>query len=207
MSAILKASITGITQTASFLNDMVKQEKWATAQALTDSGGAVQKWTVKKLLPSKFTLRAKNSSRPWYTHGKFKFKRTLANRQKLRSTVYSDAPWHRDHETGGTRRGIKNIGVPIAVKARPSKGSIIKAKDKPLKILKKKTARYTGKAIFLTSKKVTKLMYVTPKTVRIKRTLGFAKGARPIAEKAFRKAYPLRFNKQLKDSFRKHFGS
>ena len=186
---------------------MVKQEKFATALALTDSGWAVRKWTLKTLLPSKFTLRTRGKAKPWQERGKYSFKVTGAKRDSPRASVESIAPWLQHHETGGTRQGGKYKGVPIAIGARPHPASVIKRPIRKVIKLKKAYWRNLGsaKALFVKKGKTSELLFRVSKQARIEKSLGFVKGAKPIARKAFEKSYPKRFKKQLTDSIRKHF--
>lgn len=204
---VISATAVGAKNVIGFLADIKKQERFATAQALTDSAWQAQKWTVKELLPKKFTLRAKN--RPWQEFGKYRFKVTRATKQKLSAEVESSAPWIIDHERGGTRHGINGLGQPIPVTARPAPKSVI-----PTKWMVKKLAKRKG-AILMPGRRGQGLYVQQPNgglrlfhwllpSARIPATLGFEKDAPKQAVKHFPGAFKTRFKAALRDSARRN---
>ena len=208
----ITAAATGIKSTVGFLSDLPKQTRFATAKTLTQSAWAAQKWTVDKLLPSKFTLRAK--SRPWQKFGKYRFKVQQATKERLQATLSSDAPWIKDHEHGGTRTGQQDLGgVPISFSARPSKKSVIPARLKPRKALKRKgsfigDAGNGGKALYIPHQAgdgAVRLLYLIRPSVRIKKTLGFEKQAPKIATREFNRRFNPNIAAAYRDAARRHF--
>lgn len=204
-SPFLKAAAKGLDTVVCTLENLRKQTAFANAQAAHDAAWSVQKWTVKELLPKKFTLRSKG--RPWQESGKYRFavEPRRPNRRQQSASVGTIAPWITDHEFGGRRSGPKSLGgVPYSVSARPSPGAVIPRRLMPSRALKKRGAVLVDvgktKGIFIPQGKGMRLLYWVNQGARIRKTLGFISGGSPRARKAFEEAYPRRFAAALASS-------
>src|ERR1051326_6265584 len=87
-----------------FVKDLDKQIGFATANALNKTATKVQQFTLTNLLPSKFTLRAKNPGAPWQKPGmKMGFNIKFANRNNLQAVLGSQADFLKLQEEGGDK--------------------------------------------------------------------------------------------------------
>lgn len=131
----LQIKVSDPTQALTKINDVPRQVRYASSLAINDTMLAVQEFTLKELLPEKFTLRAKGQ--PWQKPGtKFGFNLKFANRNKLESTLGSQADWLNLQERGGSKTGGGGHRVAIPTPAHKPKAEIIPAAKKPRALLK-----------------------------------------------------------------------
>jgi hypothetical protein len=87
-----------------YLRNVQRQVNYASARTANNLALRVQKFTVEKLLPEKFTLRAKGA--PWQRPGtKMGFNIKFATKDKPQSVIGSQADWLERQEIGGDKKG------------------------------------------------------------------------------------------------------
>lgn len=211
----LNASI-DIGGAVKLLTEARKAVLQAEAQACNATAKDVQQATVKTLLPSKFTLRARGN--PWQRPGtKFGFnvKFASAKTDVIQAAVGSQADWLTLQEKGGTKsRSGKNLA--IVSDARKSPTAVLAAKDKPRRLLqsagetiKARVVKTQGSGFKLklksgkegiyvrTSTDSLRLMYVLQPTAKIKPALGFEVFGRRIVNQQFEPNFNAAFLRLL----------
>lgn len=210
----MELKIEGFAQLSSGLADNIpKQVRYATMQAINDCALAAQKFEVEKQFPSMFTLRSKGV--PWWKPGsRFGVNiRPFATRQTLRAVVGSQADWLQLQEQGGTKSG-KGHRLAIEAGARPSENSVMPKTLKPRQLLRRiggitvtktgktRTTRTNGRgftiqtrsgpAIFVREGKELKLMYMLEPTARIPAILQFFTSGRDYIQSIYQPAFDAR---------------
>lgn len=188
------------------LDKFGKQVPFATSLALNKTGEAVQKHMVGKLLPRAFWLR-----RPWWRpRTKFGVNLKPSNKRNLVTTVFSRAPWLKDHEEGGTKKrtqttpGTSEKLVTMPVKAiRQTKSRQVK-KSFSIEALFKKTTKPVfwikkGDKMLLMQRTGkgdgdVRVLYTSQDQAKIKAKLKFEETGVKIAKKQ----YPFQFQRALK---------
>jgi hypothetical protein len=92
-----------IPEVVSSFNHFAGNVRYASARAMNDLVKDVQQETMNRILPDKFTLRAKGA--PWYRPGnRFGFNGKFATKENLSASVGSQADWLKLQEEGGTKQ-------------------------------------------------------------------------------------------------------
>ena len=218
MIALESSGPNGLEAGVKFVQDLAKQTRFATAQALNATAKDVQTFTTSSLLPSAFTLRSKGQ--PWQKPGgKYGFNiRPFANKNSLTTILGSQADWLKEQEEGGTKKASGHR-LAIVTDARPSKAAVLPAALKPRVLLrdagdkfklrggKERTARkdgagfilptQKGEVIFTRTGKTLKLMYALRDSATIKPRLHFEKKGSALAEKLFPAHFAREFSRAL----------
>jgi hypothetical protein len=186
------------------LQNVQKQVRFATSQAINDTAKEVQQFTIEKQLPDKFTLRSKGA--PWQKPGsKLGFNiRPFATKDRLEARLGSQADFLNLQERGGTKRADGHR-VAVVVNARPSHRAVIPRALKPRRIMAKsgRAKGFTiktdhGEGIFIRQNKIDlKLMYWLKPDTRIKARLGFEKAGAEMADQILERNFTRRFASAL----------
>ena len=206
MIALESSGPNGLEAGVKFVQDLAKQTRFATAQALNATAKDVQTFTTSSLLPSAFTLRSKGQ--PWQKPGgKYGFNiRPFANKNSLTTILGSQADWLKAQEAGGVKTASSHR-LAIVADARPGKTAVLPAALKPRVLLrnagdvfktrtgKERVARKSGAGFILPTRKgdaiftrdgaVMKLMYLLAASAVIKPRLHFEKKGAALATKLF----------------------
>jgi hypothetical protein len=94
------------------VNRFAGNVRYAAARACNDLAKDVQQETINKILPDRFTLRAKGA--PWFKPGnRFGFNAKFANKENIQSSVGSQADWLKLQEHGGTKQvAAHRLAIP-----------------------------------------------------------------------------------------------
>lgn len=213
--------VAGLKTALSFLKGVDKQVRFAASQAINDTALDVQKDTVERLLPSKFTLRSKGA--PWFKPGtQMGFNITFARKNKLVGEIGSRASWLTLQEGGGTKkvtghdltinygaRPGKTAVMPVAMKPRnlvtgkrPKRGTKITGnKLKPGQKLKKKAfiveTKKGFRAVMQRDGKTVKPLWTFKPSAKIKPVLTYHKTESELVNKVFDKHFTERLKNAL----------
>lgn len=199
-------SVLGVLKTIDKFNNQIP---FASSLAINATSIAVQTHVVKKLLPRKFKLR-----KPWSKpKTRFGINIKFSNKKNLTSSIGSRAPWLKDHEEGGTRRGRaqpntsnKLLTMPVR-DIRQDKRRLVPKKFQPNKIFAntKKPGFWitsdgemflmqrTGKA-----KRDIRILFTTARTAKIRGDLKYEETGRKIVNKQ----YQFQFKRALAKAMR-----
>lgn len=177
------------------INDLPKQVRFASSKAINLTALAVQKNTVEKLLPSKFTLRSRGA--PWWRRGtKFGFNIKFSNKASLVSTVGSQANWLDKQERGGTKTA-SGRRLAVVQGARPSPTAVLPARLKPKALLNRKGKRggftlgtRSGEGVFVREDATSlKLMYLLKPSAKIEGKLEFVATGKGVVEGMYERTF------------------
>jgi hypothetical protein len=193
-----------LEKTLEMLGKFGKQIAFAESKAINEVLVIVQKSTIEKLLPGKFTIR-KNWARP---RSRFGFNVNFSNKRKLVGNVGSKAPWLKLQEKGGTKTRAKTtpvLGEKVVLlptrEIRKTKGRLIPGRLSPAKLLKnaKKNRVFfvktkDGTRLMLQRKgkgknsKIRTLFYALSST-KIKANLKYEETSRKLIQKIYNKKF------------------
>jgi hypothetical protein len=200
---MVKITLAGFEKALAHVKDAPKQIRFAAVKALNETATSTQAAIVERLLPEKFTLRAKG--RPWQQPGgPYGFNiRPFAKTSSPDpfAVLGSRADWLRLQETGGTKTSGtgKSLALPQLGGARPTLGAVISRRQKPARLLQRKgffVAKGAHGHVILQR-------LGGKKNPRVKLWYGFAQSARIKPILGFREFAEAHVNKTLPDAFRR----
>ncbi|RPJ43569.1 MAG: hypothetical protein EHM21_11320, partial [Chloroflexi bacterium] len=140
---MVQVSLRGFDKALARVKDAPKQIRFALVKTLNDAAKQTQAAVVSKLLPEKFTLRARGQ--PWQKPGgQLGFNiRPFAKVSGPGDPVVvlgSRADWLGLQEEGGLKlsRAGKSLAIPQEGTARPTRGDIVSRARKPRRLLARK---------------------------------------------------------------------
>jgi|GEM_PF-2243346 len=181
-----------------------KQIRFAASRAVNDTAKDVQDFTVKTLLPAKFTLRSRGA--PWWKPGtRMGFNiRPFSKPSTLTAIVGSQADWLKLQEQGGTKKPDSGKRLAIVSGARPTPTAVIPRQVKPKRLLSGRKPKgfvvttEKGSGIFVRAGDDVKMMYWLKPTAIIKPVLQFLPNAMAVVTKSFPKHFVKRFTEAMK---------
>lgn len=181
---MITIDVKGLKETQSYFDALAKGElRFGIAKGLTSLANGIRE-KVKEELPQKFTLRTK-----WWDRGPHSIKTEKATPKNLASRVYTDAPWMRLQEEGGTKTASgKRLALPMDGVKR-TKRDLVRANQKPRALTKAfhiKTksghdmlAVRTGRG----KRSRLQLMWMLERTAQIKQRFGFKQTAQVVVDR------------------------
>ena len=157
MSAIIVKGMKDVVKT---LNRLERKSRYATAAAINQTALDLQTYTVKRILPDAFTLRAKGN--PWqkpktkYGINLKPFANVKRQGKNLHAIVGSRADWLAEQEKAGIKRRKTSLAVPTDLLKNDE--DIVPRRLKPKRLIEKfqrqKKVKVRGQWVFpLTRKK------------------------------------------------------